>query len=160
MDPAFVEENFDVPAEAFNAIVEICKQQTEKYGDLISLYAIEIDGSQFNYSDAVTIRIKMDDKMKEFDSFKLVYLDDENDFNVSEVVEKFEIDKENNELVFYLKHLSAYALVGEKTETAEASTSDKTKNPKTGDNIAIYFGMLALGIYGLVVSKVAFKEEL
>ena len=153
MDPAFVEENFGVSAEEFNAILNTCKKQIEGYGTLLSLYAIEINGTDFNYSDKVQIRIKITDKMKEYDSFKLVYLDDENGFAVSEIVD-FEVDKDNNEIVANLKHLSAYALIGEKTE----SSSNKS-NPKTGDSIAFDIVILIISITGLIYTIVSNKNK-
>lgn len=153
MDPAFVEENFGVSAEEFNAILNTCKKQIEGYGNLLSLYAIEINGTDFNYSDKVQIRIKITDKMKEYDSFKLVYLDDENGFAVSEIVD-LEVDKDNNEIVANLKHLSAYALIGEKTE----SSSNKS-NPKTGDSIAFDIVILIISITGLIYTIVSNKNK-
>ena len=62
----------------------------------------------------------MTSQMKEFNSFKLVYLDDENDFKVGEVVT---LSIEGNEIVGDLGHLSAYALVAEKVEDTEAKSS-------------------------------------
>lgn len=153
MDPAFVEENFGVSAEEFNAILNTCKKQIEGYGNLLSLYAIEINGTDFNYSDKVQIRIKITDKMKEYDSFKLVYLNDENGFAVSEIVD-LEVDKDNNEIVANLKHLSAYALIGEKTE----SSSNKS-NPKTGDSITFDIVILIVSITGLIYTIVSNKNK-
>lgn len=160
LDPAFVEETFGVSQEEFEAILDYCRQQTEGYGDLISLYAIEINGTEFNYSDEVVIRIKLTDKMKEYDTLKLLYLDDETGFTVSEVIsgDDIYIDEENNELVIKFKHLSAYALVGEKTEATNGKSSEKA-NPKTGDSIVFDIGILIISIMGLVYTNIAYKNK-
>ena len=158
-DPAFVEENMGIPADMFNAILEAAKNNTEKYGTMLCLYSIEINGinnTDFNYSDAVQIRIKMTPEMKKYDSFKLVYLDEENDFAVSEVVGFTTI--EGDEIVFDLKHLSAYALVGEKTEATDSKTDEKA-NPKTGDSIIFDIVILVISIIGLVYTNIAYKNK-
>ena len=128
---------------------------TKKYGDLLNLYAITIDGSSFNYSDSIQLRIRMTDNMKEYGSFKLVYLDDENDFNVEEIVS---LNVEGNELVGNLNHLSAYALVAEKTEMIVSEANGRS-NPKTGDSIIIDAGIFIISIFGLAYTNVAYKNK-
>ena len=155
IDPADIEEKYGVPTEVFKDLLEKAKKNTEKYGTLVSLYAITIDGRDFNYSDSVQIRIKMTSQMKEFNSFKLVYLDDENDFKAGEVVT---LSIEGNEIVGDLGHLSAYALVAEKVEDTEAK-SNENANPKTGDNIVFDMGIFILSIMGLIYSNVVYKNK-
>ena len=154
LDPAFVEENFGVTQEEFEALKQLCIDNVKGYGDLICLYAITVNGvngTNFNYSDAMTIRIKMTDAMKKYNTFKLVYLDDANNFKVSEVIEDISVDEENNELVIPLKHLSAYALVGSNVEKTEEGSSENA-SPKTGDTIAIWISLMAISTIGMIVT--------
>ena len=155
IDPAVIEENYGVSADVFKSLLEKAKNNTKKYGDLLNLYAITIDGSSFNYSDSIQLRIRMTDNMKEYGSFKLVYLDDENDFNVEEIVS---LNVEGNELVGNLNHLSAYALVAEKTEMIVSEANGRS-NPKTGDSIIIDAGIFIISIFGLAYTNVAYKNK-
>ena len=158
--PEQIEELFEVPAELYNQIKETAINNTKPYGTLLGLYAITIDedlGTEsFGYSDELTLKIKLTEALKKYGSFKLIYLDDENNFVVSEVVSLEEID---GELVGNLKHLSAYALVGtEKQEEASEGNESGTNNPQTSDNIIKDVVMLVLSLSGLAVGIVLFKK--
>lgn len=158
--PEQIEELFGVPAELYSQIKETAITNTKPYGTLLGLYAITVDedlGTEsFGYSDALTLKIKLTEALSKYGSFKLVYLDDENNFVVSEVIDLEEID---GEIVGNLGHLSAYALVGtEKQESAQEATSE-TNNPKTSDSIIKDVMILVLSLSGLSAGIVLYNKN-
>ena len=146
--PEEIEEMFDVPAEYYEEALEAIKNNTKEYGDLLGVYAIEINGPGFNYSEGLTFKIKMTEAMKKYNTFKFIFLDENNEFVVQEI---HDAKIEGDYLVFELDHLSAYALVG--------SYVEDTANPKTADNIVIYVAMLGLCVLGLVGAGIYTKKK-
>ena len=143
--PEQIEEMFDIPAENIKEIISQIKNVSKEYGDLISLYSIEINAGQFSYTSGVTLRILMTDEMKKYNTFKFLFLDENNEFKVQEV---HDVVIDGDYLVVNLDHLSAYALVGSNVENSSG-------NPSTADLIISYIvklgicilGLLGLGIY-------------
>lgn len=158
--PEQIEELFEVPAEQYNQIKETAINNTKPYGTLLGLYAITVDedlGTEtFGYSDALTLKIKLTEALAKYGSFKLVYLDDENNFVVSEVIDLEEID---GEIVGNLGHLSAYALVGTEKQESTQEASNETNNPKTSDSIIKDVIILALSLSGLAAGIVLYKKN-
>lgn len=138
-----------VTEEQFNEILKAIKESTKEYGTLVSVFAIEVNGENGrNYTGKTIFKIKLTEEMKKYNKFKLIYLDDENNFKVGEIVD-FKI--EGDYLVGTLPHLSAYALVGEYVE--------ESKNPKTGDTIINSVIMLSLCLTGLVGGIIYIKKR-
>lgn len=130
----------ELTREKFNAMLAQIKKTVKDYGNLLGIYAIEIEDNQGAYTGETKVKIKLTDEMKKYNSFKLIYLDENNNFKVEEIVD-FKID--GDYLVGTLPHLSAYALVGNNVDNS---------NPNTGDNIMFNIIMLGICSLGLVVS--------
>ena len=125
----------EITEEQFNQIINLIKDNVKEYGSLLGLYMIEINDGPLGYGGEVNLRIPLTDEMKEYNTFKFVYLDDDNNFQVMELAD-FSI--EGDYLVGTLPHLSAYALVG--------SSVVEEANPSTGDNIINYVSILGLNM--------------
>lgn len=134
-----------ITEEQFNEIYNQIVNNTKQYGKLLKVYAIEIGDSTRDYTGETNIKIKITDEMKKYNSFKMIYLDDENNFKVEDVVE---LKIEGDYLVGTLPHLSAYALVG-----------DNVSNPKTGDNITFFISILTISVIGLITTRVCLKKK-
>ena len=132
-------EAMDISEEKYNNALEQIKNNLKNYGTLLGVYAVEIEAPDRGYHDAVKIKVKLTDEMKKYNKFQYIYLDDENNFKVGEIVD-FKI--EGDYLVGTLPHLSAYALVG-----------NKINNPQTSDNIMNYILLFGLSIIGLISTK-------
>ena len=150
--PEEIEAMFNVPAEYIEEVVKTIKNNVKEHGELISLYSIEINGPGFNYSDKpLTFKIRMTDEMKKYNSFKFIYLDENNNFVIQEVHNtKTEKIDGVDYIVVDLDHLSAYALVGYNTEDG---------NPTTADKIVFYVAMLVLSITGLAGAAIYTKKK-
>ena len=79
-------EELGVKKEEFDQILKLIKDNTSKYGTVLSVYAIEIKCDEYGYTGETQIKIKMTDEMKKFNSFKMIYIDDENNFKAGDVV--------------------------------------------------------------------------
>ncbi len=167
LTPQQIEEAYGMPAEMVEEVVASVKENVKDYGDLICLYAIDIEGNHYNYSEGtkgITFRIKITEAMENYNTFKFLFVDENNEFKIEEVHDvSVEETEEGKFLVIQLNHLSAYALVGSNVEAdGEENTigeTDTTKsNPKTGDLISLYASMFAIGLLGLsVVSNLTKK---
>ena len=51
LTPEQIEAEYDTPAELVEEIIAAVKENVKDYGDLISLYAIDIEGNHYNYSE-------------------------------------------------------------------------------------------------------------
>ena len=141
-------ELLGITKKEFVQILNTIKENTSKFGMLLSVYAIDIEDTNRTYTGKTEIKIKMTDEMKKFNSFKFVHLDEDNNFKVGDIVDcKIEGDC----IIGTLPHLSAYALVGSNVEITPSTenTTSKTNNPKTGDNIAIWIGLMLVSMVGI-----------
>lgn len=133
-----------VTPEMFNEMLDVIKNSVKGYGTFLGFYAIEIQDTHVvpnrGYGGQVKFKVKMTDEMKKYDTFKFIYLDEENNFKVGDIAD-FKI--EGDYIVGTLPHLSAYVLVGNVTETPAET---KKTAPKTGDNILLYISLLGLSI--------------
>ncbi len=155
LTPEEVQTTYGIDKSLYSTILETIKTNVKPYGDILSLYSITIDEDDFGYSDALTLKINLTEKMKEYDSLQFVYLDDENNFAVTDVKNFFltsvtaDVD---------LDHLSAYALVGKKKEESN-NPNNNTNNPGTGDSILFYVSILGLSILGFGISRYYLKKN-
>ncbi len=179
----------EINREAYEAMEAALKEALEDKGEVLSVYQIllldehnnEIEQGPFN------IKLAMTPEMEDFDTFKLLYVDFDNNFDIEETIE---LSAANGFLTGTLQHLSNYVLVGTKTGTNtnggttnttetpttnnnEATTTEtpkaeekatettKTNNPKTLDNIYIWVIILVISIvgifYGMFKTKKVFK---
>ena len=148
-------------SKKYEQIKELAINNTKPYGTMLGLYAITVDedlgnNQSFGYSDELTLKIKQTGELEKYESFKLVYLDEQNNFAVSEVID---MDIQDGEIVGDLGHLSAYALVGTEKEETSGEATNETNNPKTSDNIVKDIIMLALSLSGLTLGIVLLKKN-
>lgn len=136
----------DCTEEEYNEILEKINNSIKKYGALIAVYGIEINDGNIGYTDGVKFKVKLNDEMKKYDTFKFIYIDDEDNFKVGDIVD-FKI--EGDYITGTLPHLSVYALVGSKNKLETISSDSVVSNPKTNDNIFFYFGTLGVSVIGL-----------
>ena len=138
----------------YNQILDAVKNATKDYGYLLAFYEIEVindDGYQVHESPSkFNIKIKMTDEMKNYNTFKIVYVDMDDEGNMS-TENPINLKVEGDYLVGTLDHLSTYALTGSYVAPSSSSTTD---NPQTGDNIYIWIGMLLISALGLSVGTI------
>ena len=161
-------EELGIHTDEYEEAKEKIENNTKKYGILVGVYVINIYDDQYEYTDEGTIKIKMTDELKQYNTFKLVNIDEE-DFSTKDVVE---LTIDGDYLVGKLPHFSVYALVADKieennneteitepteTEKEKTTTPEKTKtpeeksdNPKTGDNVIVYIALLVIASLGLI----------
>jgi len=153
-------KSFNMTKEEY---VKTKKELTEKlktHGTILDVIDITIidEGKDISHSGATMFKIKMTDEMKKFNSFKLIYITDElkeDDVAIAKV--------EGDYLVGELKHLSSYAVVGSVVEeNAEEKLEEKVEtssNPKTGDNIWMFVGLLGISIVGILATTKIGKSK-
>ena len=145
IDPANSETLFNVDSETFTNTLNTMKNNAKEYGEVLSIFNIMIQDGNLDYTNAVSLKLKLTEAMKKYNTLKLLYLDDANNFKVSDI-KYLTINSTTGNVD--LEHLSVYALVGSNTET----TNNTTNNPQTGDNIMFYislFGLSILSLFGL-----------
>lgn len=139
-------ENAEIPKDMFDSMMEMIANATKNYGTLLSFYEIEVrnDDGYLIHEGPFNIKIKMTDEMKKYNTFKIIYVDADNNFATESPIT---LTMDGDYLVGTLDHLSTYALTGSNTSTS--NNTNTTNNPQTGDNIYIWFGMLIISILGL-----------
>ena len=144
----------EIPKEMYQAVFEDIVNVTKKYGTLISFYEIEVtDENNHNISDGpFNIKIKMTDEMKKYNTFKLIYVDTEDNYKMEDPIT---LTVNGNYLEGTVMHLSTYALLGSNTPT-----NNETNNPQTGDNIMLYVSILGVSIIGLTGAVIYIKKYL
>ena len=179
-------ESLGITKAEYDMALEMIKEDCEKIGKFIILYNIEVVLNEKDRSiqdGPFTIKIPYTDDLKEFDSFVLAYISDE-DFSISETIE---LKLDGDYLVGTLKHLSPYVLIGkteeiekevekeiaaldpEKGDTSGVDTpkaeSTKTEeptinynNPTTGDNIIIYASIFVLSAIAIAFELFYIKK--
>jgi hypothetical protein len=141
--------------EGLNTTIEQLKELSKEEGTFINAYGIEVFDTTTNPPEKVSagpefkIRIKATDEMKKYNTVKLIYFNDS--------MEKGEIVTLTLNGDYYegiLPHLSAYVLTGKNVEE-----ENKPVNPATGDNIALYIGLLIVGVGGVAITTVTLKKK-
>ena len=125
-----------IDRETYEQVEAGLKEALEDEGEVLSVYEIlvldehdnEIEQGPFNIKLAIT------PEMEEFDTFKLLYVDFDHNFNVEEEIE---LSAVNGFLTGTLQHLSNYVLVGAKANTnTTGGTTNTTETPTTNNNEA------------------------
>ena len=139
-------ENAEIPKDMFDSMMEMVANATKNSGTLLSFYEIQVrnDDGYLIHEGPFNIKIKMTDEMKKYNTFKIIYVDADNNFATESPIT---LTMDGDYLVGTLDHLSTYALTGSNTSTT--NNTNTTNNPQTGDNIYIWFGMLIISILGL-----------
>ena len=132
------EYTLELLKEQLDKIISYGKKAANGQGELLKLYDIELSENLNEIHEAdggFKLKIKITDDIKGYDSYKLVYIDEN-----GQTEDAIELTQNGDYLEGTLEHLSMYALVGSKTENI----------PSTGDNIIFYISMLGLSIVGLI----------
>ncbi len=141
-----------VTEEQFKQIKDQIIEATKDYGDLLNVFVIEVDHRGQQYTGSVEIKVKMTESMKKYNKFKFVYVDEDNNFKVGDLVD---VRIEGDYLIGTLPHLSVYAVTGEYIEEEQTNTN----NPNTGDNIISSIIMLSVSILGLSSGIIYYKKK-
>ena len=138
-------EKYEIPEEEFNTLLEKVKETVKEYGDLLRIYAINIQDGGNAYEGKATIKIKYTDELKKYNTFKFVYVDENNEFKITDIVN---LRVEGDYIIGEVPHFSAYALTGTYVD-----------NPKTNDNIILYVSLLGISLLGIVGVSIYFKKK-
>ena len=136
-----------VTEEEYNQIKDKIVTAVKQYGNVLNVFTIEVDYRGMLYEGPVQIKVKMTEEMKKYNKFRFVYIDENNNFKVGEIVD---VKVEGEYLVGTLPHLSVYAVVGEYVEE---------NNPKTSDSVIINIVMLVLCLIGLTSTVIYIKKH-
>lgn len=131
---AITDDDLEEMAEAFDMDYDEIKEAYDKamsYGEeaagtgtLIKLYDMYLygtNGTEIHELDdsSFGIRIAITDEMKGYDSYKLVYIDED---GVTDEEYELTVDEDGEYLVGSLDHLSLYALVGTTVSTPDSGS--------------------------------------
>ena len=151
--------------ETFNALVESLTEAAKKYGTLISFLDISVVDANNNFDPIevgeALVKLKLTDEIKGFKSYKLVYIDQDNNGNIV-LNDAYDLTLTNGKLEGELEHLSAYALIGSNDESTTDTSNNKgtASSPKTFDNIMTWFIVLAISVIGLVFGIIKAKKRI
>ena len=139
---------FNITREAYNAVEEALADKVKNDGKLLAFYDITIEDENEEPigEKEVIIKIPLTPEMKKYNTFKLIYVDIDNELNIT-VERKIALDVKGDYLVGKLPHLSNYVLVG-----------SVTNNPKTLDNIYVWVITLLISMVGLVYGTISMKK--
>ena len=131
-------EEFGISQEEYDAVFNMILDATKSKGKLLSFLEILIyDEDDHEIHEPLigkfNIKIKLTPEMKKFNSFKLIYMNDDMSLG-----EEIELSIVGDYLVGTLDHLSNYSLIG-----------NTVSNPKTGDNIMNFVLMILVSILGI-----------
>ena len=154
-------ESKDILDEKFTLdVTDVTSNATDKLKDAIALdnkvLLLLYDISVVNENNEIvpmengtfTIKIKLTEEMKEYDTLTAAYILD------GKVVETFDISIDGEYVVFNTTHLSEYAILGENVKTDEV-----IENPSTGDNILVYVTILGLSVVGTGILLYKIRKE-
>lgn len=139
---------FDITREEYNEVEKNLKAALSDHGTLLSFYDISVfDEDENNKGNGpFKIKIKMTEEMKKYNSFKILYVDVDEEITIEKSIT---LKIEDGYLVGTLPHLSNYALMG----------SIVTDNQKTLDNIYVWIITLMISFVGLTVVTVFTKKQ-
>ncbi len=154
-------ESKDILDEKFTLdVTDVTSNATDELKDAIALdnkvLLLLYDISVVNENNEIvpmengtfTIKIKLTEEMKEYDTLTAAYILD------GKVVETFDISIDGEYVVFNTTHLSEYAILGENVKTDEI-----IENPSTGDNILVYVTILGLSVVGTGILLYKIRKE-
>ena len=154
-------ESKDILDEKFTLdVTDVTSNATDELKDAIALdnkvLLLLYDISVVNENNEIvpmengtfTIKIKLTEEMKEYDTLTAAYILD------GKVVETFDISIDGEYVVFNTTHLSEYAILGENVKTDEV-----IENPSTGDNILGYVTILGLSVVGTGILLYKIRKE-
>ncbi len=99
------------------------------------------NGQVVKISDTkMKVKIALPENLKGYKEYKVVYIAND------EIKETISVTIEDEYLVFETSHLSQYGIV-----TTEKTSNTNVANPKTSDNITIYFIIGIVSLISLIV---------
>ena len=149
-----------ITSEEYDAVFNGIKESVKKDGELVGLMEIEVLNEQgfAVHKGPFEIKLKITDAMKGYNTFKLIFVND--DFTLGESTT---LTKKGDYFVGTLQHLSTYALVGSNTEEENSTvindtnstvvnnnTNKPASNPQTSDTIYTWFIALGASILGFI----------
>ena len=140
-------EAASIPKEYYNEMFEGITNATKDVGTLVGFYQIEVtdENSNLVHNGPFKIKIKMTDDMKKYNTFKIMFVDTDNNFVTESPIL---LTKEGDYLVGTIDHLSTYAVLG-----------SNTGNPQTGDLIYIWIGSFAVAFIVLVLLIISMNKK-
>ncbi len=97
-----------------------------------------------------TIKIKLTDAMKEYNTLTAAYVKD------GKIVETFKTTIDGEYVVFNTTHLSEYAIMGENVDTGN---DEVIENPSTGDNVTQYALVFGISLVGIGYAMYTLRKE-
>ncbi|MEE3342925.1 MAG: InlB B-repeat-containing protein [Bacilli bacterium] len=167
-DEALAQMDPPMTREEYEGLKDIIINAAKQYGTLISFLDISVldnNNEPVEVNNGATISLNYTDEMGEYKSYKLVYIDTDANNNIV-LGQSYNLSKQGNKLVGNLDHLSGYALVGsneDNSTTNGSSTSNSagkgestnsSSNPKTSDNIYIWFITLGISLIVLLIGTI------
>ena len=140
-------EESGIDKDEYNQTLKEIKNVTKKEGELLAFLDIKVTDENDNeiHEGPFTIKIKMTDKMKKYNAFKIIYVDPEDEFKTEEPIT---LTVDGDYLVGTINHLSTYAVTG----TLKA-------NPDTGDMILKYVAILGISALGFAGIKLYSRKK-
>ncbi len=140
----------EINKEQYDEALEVLKDAVSDEGTFVAIYEMLVidENGDPKTGGPFTIKLRMTEEMAKYNSFKLLYVDTDNNFNVEEVIE---LEAQGDYLVGILQHLSSYVLVGN-------TVTQTTNNPQTLDNIYISIITLLISIVGLTGTVISAKK--
>ncbi|MFA6748167.1 MAG: hypothetical protein WCR88_10210 [Aminobacterium sp.] len=144
-DEELASAGLDATHEEIETIINSIKSGVSKNGNLIGLYEISavLNGNK-KTDGPFTFKVKLTDELKKYNTYKMVYVDDE--FNVTETVVTGTV--KDDYIIFTLPHLSAYAL-----------TASNVENPQTGDGIISSVLLGSISLIGLLGTSLYLNKK-
>lgn len=136
--------------EQLNTIIGYGKKAAEGKGELLKIYELYLNNNGTEVHElegGFRIKLEIADDMKGYDSYKLIYIADD---GLTE--DAIPLNINGKFLEGTLPHLSMYALVGSKNESNKS-------NPKTADNIMVYFSTIGLSSISLALIGLYTKKK-
>lgn len=121
-------------------------------------YIKAYDISLYNYSTKVAVKnnnLQITLPVNNtYASYRVAYVEN------GQIVEEFDVTRNNDTISFTTTHLSEYVIYGNKSADANKTnaTTNLPNNPKTADPVMIYGSILAFGIIALTTGIIGYRK--
>ena len=135
--------------------VEVKKDLTSKNVKYVVDINVLENGQIVKISDTkMKIRIALPEDLNGFNKYEVVYISND------EIKETIPATVEDGYIVFETSHLSQYGIVATNVEEKTEQTKNETSNPKTGDNVIFYIGIVSVSVVGLGAAIVVKNKKM
>lgn len=147
-----INEKEDQEVAKVNELVVAAYKDNKEVEDaaLLALYDINFtqDSEVVEVKDGkYVISIDLDEKLQDYDHFKVVYINDE-----GKIEETLDAKLVDGKIVFETTHLSTYGIVG-------YNNADTTVNPNTFDTTTIYAALILITLSAGALAVIKLKRE-